>query len=220
MSENLIISKLGIKPGKKALFVNMPKDLANPLKNDIKQYGIKKSLKGKFDVILCFEKIKREVLERSKDIFKSLNSDDSLVWIAYPKKGSDIDTDLNRDILWDVFSGYNFRPVSMVSLNDNWSAVRFRSGEKVSAAHQKKTESDEYRKYIDSKKKIVTPPPDLAQAFKSNKEAKKFFESLAFSHRKEYVDWIISAKKEETRSKRLKSTIEKLNSSIKNPHAK
>jgi hypothetical protein len=141
------------------------------------------------------------------------------VWIAYPKKGSKIETDLNRDLLWDVFAKYNFRPVSMVSLNDIWSAVRFRSGDKVSKVHQKKTESAEYKKYIDSGKKIVTPPPDLAKAFKTNKSAKKFFDSLAFSHKKEYVDWIISAKREDTRSRRLKSTIEKLNSSVKNPHA-
>ena len=139
MDENVIIKKLGIKPGKKALFINMPKDLANPLKHDIKKFGIKKSLRGKFDVILYFGKIKSEIKKKSKEIFNSLNNDDSLVWIAYPKKGSNIETDLNRDILWDVFTAYNYRPVSMVSLNDSWSAVRFRSGDKVSKVHQKKT---------------------------------------------------------------------------------
>jgi hypothetical protein len=135
MDENVIIEKLGIKPGKKALFINMPKDLANPLKHDIKRYGIKKSLNGKFDIILSFEKEKREVVKKSKDIFKSLSGKDSLVWIAYPKKGSDIETDLNRDRLLDVFSGYNFRPVTMVSLNDRWAAVRFRNGDRISKAH-------------------------------------------------------------------------------------
>jgi hypothetical protein len=220
MDENVIISKLGIKPGTKALFINMPKDLANPLKNTIKQFGIKKSLRGKFDVILCFEKIKSGIQKKAKDIFNSLHDDNSLVWIAYPKKGSNIKTDLNRDILWDVFNRYNYRPVTMVSLNDSWAAVRFRSGEKISKVHQKKKESDEYKKHIDNKKKTVTPPDDLVKAFKTNKSAKKFFDSLSFTHKKEYVDWIISAKREDTRKRRLKSTIEKLNSSIKDPHAK
>jgi uncharacterized protein YdeI (YjbR/CyaY-like superfamily) len=37
-----------------------------------------------------------------------------------------------------------------------------------------------------------------------------YFDSLAFSHRKEYVQWIESAKKEETRTKRIEQAIEKL----------
>jgi uncharacterized protein YdeI (YjbR/CyaY-like superfamily) len=37
-----------------------------------------------------------------------------------------------------------------------------------------------------------------------------YFESLAFSHRKEYIQWIESAKKEETRTKRIHQAIEKL----------
>ena len=138
MDENVIIKKLGIRPGKKAFFINMPDDLAIPLKDTIKKFGIKKSLEGKFDVILYFGKILSEIRKKSKDIFDSLSDDDSLVWIAYPKKGSNLETDINRDILWDVFSEYNYRPVSLVSLNDNWSAVRFRSDDNVSKAHQKK----------------------------------------------------------------------------------
>jgi uncharacterized protein YdeI (YjbR/CyaY-like superfamily) len=33
---------------------------------------------------------------------------------------------------------------------------------------------------------------------------------LSFSHKKEYVEWILSAKKEETKTKRLHTTVEKL----------
>ena len=147
-----------------------------------------------------------------------MNNDDSLIWIAYPKKGSDIETDLNRDKLWNVFAEYKFRPVSMVSLNDRWSAVRFRSDDKVSKVHQKWKESEEYKKHIDIKKKSITPPGDLIKAFMENEGAKKFFDSLAFTNKKEYVYWIISAKRDETRSKRVRSSIEMLNSSIKSPH--
>ena len=37
-----------------------------------------------------------------------------------------------------------------------------------------------------------------------------YFDLLAFSHRKEYIQWIESAKKDETRTKRIEQAIEKL----------
>ncbi|MBL7703798.1 MAG: YdeI/OmpD-associated family protein [Ferruginibacter sp.] len=50
----------------------------------------------------------------------------------------------------------------------------------------------------------------MQQLFRKNKKAAGFFEALAFTHKREYVEWIISAKKDDTRQLRLKTTIEKL----------
>ena len=52
-------------------------------------------------------------------------------------------------------------------------------------------------------------PVDVKKAFKTAKML-TYFESLAYSHRKEYVMWITEAKKEETRIKRINQAIEKL----------
>jgi uncharacterized protein YdeI (YjbR/CyaY-like superfamily) len=49
-----------------------------------------------------------------------------------------------------------------------------------------------------------------------HKKAAGFFAGLAFTHKREYVEWIISAKKSETRQLRLKTTIEKLSAGKKN----
>jgi len=43
---------------------------------------------------------------------------------------------------------------------------------------------------------------------KKNKKALATFEAFAPSHRKEYVEWIIEAKTEETRNTRLKTAVE------------
>jgi uncharacterized protein YdeI (YjbR/CyaY-like superfamily) len=65
-----------------------------------------------------------------------------------------------------------------------------------------------------SKKKIVVPgiPPDLATALKKNSKAMTYFDSLAPSHRREYLEWILQAKRPETREKRIAETIKLLNS--------
>ena len=44
-----------------------------------------------------------------------------------------------------------------------------------------------------------------------------FFESLSFTHRKEYCRWITEAKKEETRQNRLTKAIEMLRNGVKTP---
>lgn len=56
------------------------------------------------------------------------------------------------------------------------------------------------------------PPPeapeDLLAALKRNAAARKTFEGFAPSHRREYIEWIVEAKREETRARRLAQTIE------------
>jgi hypothetical protein len=44
-----------------------------------------------------------------------------------------------------------------------------------------------------------------------------FFEALSFTHRKEYCRWMIEAKKEETRLKRLEKAIEMLRKKVRTP---
>lgn len=68
--------------------------------------------------------------------------------------------------------------------------------------------------------KIVVVPDDLAEAFRVNPIAADFFATLSYSNRKEYVQWITEAKREETRSARVVKTVEKLLQGIKNPRFK
>lgn len=63
-------------------------------------------------------------------------------------------------------------------------------------------------------------PENLQILLIKNKNAATFFNSLAFTNRKEYVEWILSAKKEETKQKRLTESIEKLSAGKKNPSGK
>ena len=54
----------------------------------------------------------------------------------------------------------------------------------------------------------VTVPADLAAALRRNRKARASFEAFSPSHRREYIEWITEAKREETREKRLATTIE------------
>jgi len=62
------------------------------------------------------------------------------------------------------------------------------------------------------RKAIPKPPPempgDLAAALRANTAAQAAFDAFPPSCRREYVDWIVEAKREETRARRLAQAVE------------
>ncbi|MFN2592728.1 MAG: YdeI/OmpD-associated family protein [Candidatus Dormibacteria bacterium] len=59
----------------------------------------------------------------------------------------------------------------------------------------------------DEAERTVDLPPDLAAALALHPHATARFEAMAPTHRREYVAWIASAKKPETRQRRLDRAI-------------
>lgn len=56
---------------------------------------------------------------------------DGLLWISYPKKSSGVTTDINRDVAWEEMKEFGLRPVFQISVDETWSALRFRPTEQV-----------------------------------------------------------------------------------------
>jgi len=59
----------------------------------------------------------------------------------------------------------------------------------------------------DTEEHIVEAPAELAKAFRKNKEAKVLWDKLAYTHRKEFAQWISGAKQEETRERRAEKAV-------------
>ena len=57
-------------------------------------------------------------------------------------------------------------------------------------------------------KQRINVPSDLKAALQKNAKARKTFEDFSYSHKKEYVDWITDAKRDETRKRRLQTAIQ------------
>lgn len=56
---------------------------------------------------------------------------DSVLWFAYPKGTSGVKTDVNRDSLWALGEEYGITSVAAISINEIWSALRFRPIDRV-----------------------------------------------------------------------------------------
>jgi hypothetical protein len=63
---------------------------------------------------------------------------------------------------------------------------------------------------LDQAPRVVELPPELEQLLRQDACAAAFFDGLSFTHRKEFADWIGSAKRPETKEARLKKTAEML----------
>jgi hypothetical protein len=68
----------------------------------------------------------------------------------------------------------------------------------------------------DSSARTIDVPPELQKLLKKE-GLLGFFETLSYTHRKEYCRWITEAKKEETRQARLTKAVAMLRSGIKTP---
>ena len=63
---------------------------------------------------------------------------------------------------------------------------------------------------LDTEPRTVTVPSDLRAALAESPEAKAAFAAMSFTHRREYVEWVEEAKRPETRSRRIATTVERV----------
>jgi hypothetical protein len=49
-----------------------------------------------------------------------------MLWISFPKGTSKIQTDLTRDKGWEVLQGLDLKWITLVSVNETWSAFALR----------------------------------------------------------------------------------------------
>lgn len=130
MATTPLSKKLRIQPGQRILILNAPGgyfEELGPLPEDVE---MAQAPDGEFDFVHLFVKNVTE-LERLGPVAIDAVVHDGLLWISYPKKSSKATTDLTRDVGWDVVAEAGLRPVTQVSIDNVWSALRFRPVEQV-----------------------------------------------------------------------------------------
>ncbi len=124
-----LFKKLLLKSGARALVLNPPPGyLSSP---DFTPHTTPDGA-GPYDFVQVFAK-------DSKDFFTltplaaAAVSFDGILWLSYPKKTGKIVSDLSRDIIWELMKAMNtgLRPVTQISIDETWSALRFRPTDKV-----------------------------------------------------------------------------------------
>jgi hypothetical protein len=86
-------------------------------------------LDGTFDFVLAFAHSQEELNTLVPKILLTLK-DATIFWVAYPKKSSKIKSDLNRDQGWQILHEAGYEGVSLIAIDETWSAMRFRKPKK------------------------------------------------------------------------------------------
>lgn len=210
----MLAKKLHIKPGHKVAVLHGPKGF------EIDGVEAANVLVGKPDVILYFAVWHSELAHDWKKITGAL-PEGGVLWVAYPKKSSGMESDLAGMMSWDVYKDSDWQPVASIAIDATWSAARFKYSPGLADERQERVEEQikdaDGMVIVDKKTREIFAPKDLAKLLDKNVTARRFFDSLSFTNRKEYVMWVIEAKRPETRSLRLGKTIEKLLAGKKNP---
>lgn len=220
-----ISDKLRIKPQYNLLTINAPVDFKKGLLG--LPEGVKLSDSGKnYNQVHWFVLSKAQLEKEMKKVMKLVlrqaqdNKPDVTVWVYYPKGSSKIQTDLTRDKGWDCLLAESDKLtwISLISFNDTWSVFGFRA--KTEADKNKEAKGKPEREifnWVNPKTKEIKLPDDLAVALKKNKKEAAYFDTLSFTNKKEYIEWIVTAKREDTRKERVKRTVERLGKKWKNP---
>ena len=123
MPESSLAKKLKLKPGARAAVVNAPEKYLDELKHDS---NISQKLSGTFDWIQVFAKNKKELASFAPKATAALKPN-SILWLSFPKGSSKVQTDLTRDKGWETIHDIDLKFITLVSVNDMWSAFAFRT---------------------------------------------------------------------------------------------
>lgn len=219
--ENQFLKKLQLKPGFKVSVINAPENAATIFGDIPTEITFSNDIQQQQEAYLIFAITKADMFAALKAIEKSI-ADKTIVWIFYPKAKTPLAADLNLMQSWEDLTKLNLAPCGSAAVNEIWTGIRIKTAasQKRSGVGNAEIANNEYGQYIDVANKIVTLPEDLKITLTARPDALAYYETLAYSHRKEYVLWVITAKQEKTRTDRIHKMVEKLLSKKKNPTEK
>jgi hypothetical protein len=130
MSSRPLSEKLRMAEGSTVLVINGPDNYKDLLGVVPENLVISREPSGEFDFVHLFASNRSE-LDDYIDIALESVKYDGLLWVSYPKGSSKVETDINRDSIWEILKEKGIRPVRQVSVDSTWSALWFRPEEMV-----------------------------------------------------------------------------------------
>ena len=131
MAERSLAAKLKLRAGQRAALVNAPDAYRKELGAIRLGLTFDAKLTGAYDWIQIFAKNQADLRRLAPRTLLALRPE-GILWISFPKGTSSIQTDLTRDNGWDPLKRYGLKWVTLVSVNETWSAFavrRYRHGE-------------------------------------------------------------------------------------------
>ena len=117
-----LVAKLGIKTGTRVQLVSAPAGFNETL-GDLPS-GLRKIATGTLDFALLFVRKKSELVNRFPQLRDRLESN-GMLWVAWPKKTSGVDTDLSEGIVRGIGLDAGLVDVKVCAIDNTWSGLKF-----------------------------------------------------------------------------------------------
>jgi hypothetical protein len=117
-----LIKKLGIRPNSRILFVSAPKNfrvLLGPLPSEAL---VKRE--GTLDFAILFVRDSSALAKGFPELRDRLESN-GMLWVAWPKKTSGVDTDLTEGAVRAYGLEHGLVDVKVCAIDDTWSGLKF-----------------------------------------------------------------------------------------------
>lgn len=116
--------KLGIEPSDRIAFDNRPPEFAGATAQLPAGVKLKYHVRGPLDMVIAFCTGRRTLEHRMPTLTGALD-DTGVLWIAWPRPGSDVPTDLDEDTVRTLALADGVVDIERLEIDGTWSALKF-----------------------------------------------------------------------------------------------
>jgi len=124
-----LLEKLNYKGQERIALINSEKSFTRSFSKELDKIVVDSEIDQRFpyEFVILFVKSEEEVETLTPVVLHNLHADGTL-WFCYPKKSSKkYKSAINRDNGWKSLNDSGFFGIRLVSIDDDWSAFRFRN---------------------------------------------------------------------------------------------
>ena len=119
-----LVKKLGIKSGQRLAIINAPDGYGDTLGTLSDGLETVSPSEGPLDFIQLFT-VSRARLEAEFPRLRDTLAQAGMLWVSWPKRSSDVDTDLSDNVVREVGLGYGLVDVKVCAVDQTWSGLKF-----------------------------------------------------------------------------------------------
>jgi hypothetical protein len=117
-----LAQKLGIKAGSTVALLDPPEGIEATLTPLPDGVTLRRGNRGRREMTLWFVAQRRTFERRFEAVAKAVG--DGILWVAWPKGSSGVDTDLTENVVRDVALPVGLVDTKVCAIDDTWSGLR------------------------------------------------------------------------------------------------
>jgi Protein of unknown function (DUF3052) len=115
--------KLGVKAGMTVALLSAPETFGDTLGELPADVHVTRQLGGHRDLVVIFVTERADLSRRLSDLRAAI-APNGMVWVAWPKRASKIDTDMTEDVVREVALPTGLVDVKVCAIDETWSGLK------------------------------------------------------------------------------------------------